>query len=185
MLGVLRHESVWHGPSAGAGQRGASGRKADGSTVDADGAGAAAWRVIGTHAWQLLEGGRLHALATLGTALASVGGSLHALLTSARHEARPDSTAKSVLAGAHLAASKLMKRLHKRLKRAWYRPDMSTDCLGCNSSSCSGLKCNSVVIDDPTFSRHPRLSDFALLAISRSIAAPGTGLSRRFAFSCS
>ena len=41
-----------------------------------------AWRVIGSHAWRLLDQGHLKAAARLGRALADVGASLSALFLS-------------------------------------------------------------------------------------------------------
>lgn len=55
-----------------------------------------AWRLVGSHAWRLLEQGRLRGAGRLGRALGDVGASLPALLASCpegRQEGTPDAAA--------------------------------------------------------------------------------------------
>lgn len=61
----------------------------------------AAYRLVGHHAWRLLDQGRLKAAAALGRALLDVGASLPALLLACRAGAREGlPSARACLAGA-------------------------------------------------------------------------------------
>ena len=82
---------------------------ADGSSQYAEGtadeqtAWRTAWRLVGSHAWRLLDQGRLRSAGRLGRALGDVGASLAALLAGSS-EGRPKSTpdATSCLSGLYL-----------------------------------------------------------------------------------
>lgn len=68
--------------------------EADGST------GTAAWKLLGSEAWRLLDGGHLRCAARLSAALSAVGGSMPALLLSCRPPDRPPPSPQAIVRGA-------------------------------------------------------------------------------------